>query len=295
MKIRTIVRHFRDAFKSIFRNALMTFGAISAVSMTLLLVGFFVAILFNVNKIATDIEQDVNVRVYIDLAADTQKQEELQRMIQAIPEVASIDFRSRDEELDDITKNFSPDFALFKNDGNPLLDTFDVSTKDPNVIKDVAQKIEAMEYVARVNYGGARADKLFKIVGTIRNIGIVIILGLILIAIFLISNTIRATIYARRTEIEIMKLVGAKNSYIRWPFFLEGAIIGLVGSLLPVGVLWTVYLLVYANGSNFLSGSNLSLLAPNPFLYYIAGGVIGLGVIIGAFGSVMSVRRFLKI
>ena len=294
MKIRTMWRHIRDAVKSLFRNGWSTFGAISAVSMVLLLVGIFVSLLFNMNKIATDVEQDVNVRVYIDLAADETKTEELKAAIQALNAVDTVKFRSKDEELDDITKSVAQEFELFKNDSNPLRNAFDVSTKNPKQTKEVATTIEKMDYVARVNYGGAKADTLFKVISTSRNVGIGVIAVLLIIALFLISNTIRATIHARRTEIEIMQLVGATKAYIRWPFFLEGGFIGLIGSIVPIAVLWGLYLWVYKGGSDFFSGSNFSLLAPNPFLYRLSLAMAGVGVLIGSFGSIFSMRRFLK-
>ncbi len=294
MKIRTMWRHIRDAVKSLFRNGWSTFGAISAVSMVLLLVGIFVSLLFNMNKIATDVEQDVNVRVYIDLAADETKTEELKAAIQALDAVDTVKFRSKDEELDDITKSVAQEFELFKNDSNPLRNAFDVSTKNPKQTKEVATTIEKMDYVARVNYGGAKADTLFKVISTSRNVGIGVIAVLLIIALFLISNTIRATIHARRTEIEIMQLVGATKAYIRWPFFLEGGFIGLIGSIVPIAVLWGLYLWVYKGGSDFFAGSNFSLLAPNPFLYRLSLAMAGVGVLIGSFGSIFSMRRFLK-
>ena len=294
MKIRTMWRHIRDAVKSLFRNGWSTFGAISAVSMVLLLVGIFVSLLFNMNKIATDVEQDVNVRVYIDLAADETKTEELKAAIQALDAVDTVKFRSKDEELDDITKSVAQEFELFKNDSNPLRNAFDVSTKNPKQTKEVATTIEKMDYVARVNYGGARADTLFKVISTSRNVGIGVITVLLIIALFLISNTIRATIHARRTEIEIMQLVGATKAYIRWPFFLEGGFIGLIGSIVPIALLWVLYVWVYKGGSDFFAGSNFSLLAPNPFLYRLSLVMAGVGVLIGSFGSIFSMRRFLK-
>lgn len=294
MKIRTMWRHIRDAVKSLFRNGWSTFGAISAVSMVLLLVGIFVSLLFNMNKIATDVEQDVNVRVYIDLAADETKTEELKAAIQALDAVDTVKFRSKDEELDDITKSVAQEFELFRNDSNPLRNAFDVSTKNPKQTKEVATTIEKMDYVARVNYGGAKADTLFKVISTSRNVGIGVIAVLLIIALFLISNTIRATIHARRTEIEIMQLVGATKAYIRWPFFLEGGFIGLIGSIVPIAVLWGLYLWVYKGGSDFFAGSNFSLLSPNPFLYRLSLAMAGVGVLIGSFGSIFSMRRFLK-
>ena len=287
-------RHIRDAVKSLFRNGWSTFGAISAVSMVLLLVGIFVSLLFNMNKIATDVEQDVNVRVYIDLAADETKTAELKAAIEALDTVDTVKFRSKDEELEDITKSVAQEFELFKNDSNPLRDAFDVSTKNPKQTKEVANVIEKMDYVARVNYGGARADTLFKVISTARNVGIGVISVLLIIALFLISNTIRATIHARRTEIEIMQLVGATKAYIRWPFFLEGGLIGLFGSIVPIALLWALYVWIYKGGSDFFAGSNFSLLAPNPFLYRLSWVMAGVGILIGSFGSIFSMRRFLK-
>lgn len=294
MKIRTMGRHIRDAFKSLFRNGLMTFGSVSAVSMILLIVGVFVSLLFNVNKIGSDIENDVNVRVYIDLAADQEKTDQLEAKIKELADVESVTFRSKDEELEDVTKSFAEEFSLFKNDGNPLRNAFDVKAKEPQKISAVAKAIEGMDYVARVRYGEARADNLFRIIATARNIGAVIIVGLLALAMFLISNTIRSTIYSRRTEIEIMRLVGATKAYIRWPFFLEGGMIGLLGSIIPIGLVWSIYLWIYKGGSDFFSGSSFSLLDPNPFLIYVSLAMAAIGITIGAFGSILSMRRFLK-
>ena len=294
MKIRTMGRHIRDAFKSLFRNGLMTFGSVSAVSMILLIVGVFVSLLFNVNKIGSDIENDVNVRVYIDLAADQEKTNQLEAKIKELADVESVTFRSKDEELEDVTKSFAEEFSLFKNDGNPLRNAFDVKAKEPQKTSAVAKAIEGMDYVARVRYGEARADNLFRIIATARNIGAVIIVGLLALAMFLISNTIRSTIYSRRTEIEIMRLVGATKAYIRWPFFLEGGMIGLLGSIIPIGLVWSIYLWIYKGGSDFFSGSSFSLLDPNPFLIYVSLAMAAIGITIGAFGSILSMRRFLK-
>ena len=294
MKIRTMGRHIRDAFKSLFRNGLMTFGSVSAVSMILLIVGVFVSLLFNVNKIGSDIENDVNVRVYIDLAADQEKTDQLEAKIKELADVESVTFRSKDEELEDVTKSFAEEFSLFKNDGNPLRNAFDVKAKEPQKTSAVAKAIEGMDYVARVRYGEARADNLFRIIATARNIGAVIIVGLLALAMFLISNTIRSTIYSRRTEIEIMRLVGATKAYIRWPFFLEGGMIGLLGSIIPIGLVWSIYLWIYKGGSDFFSGSSFSLLDPNPFLIYVSLAMAAIGITIGAFVSILSMRRFLK-
>lgn len=295
MKFRTMMRHIRDASKSLVRNGWMTLAAISAVTMTLLLVGSFVAILFNVNKLATDIENDVSVRVFIDLGAQESDRENLRSELEKIPNIETITYSTRDEELDKLIGSYGEEFNLFGGDDNPLHDVFILSTAMPDQTGAVAEAAEKLTFVAKVEYGGTTAEKLFDTISTMRTIGVIIIFGLLLIAIFLISNTIRITIFSRSTEIEIMRLVGAKNSYIRWPFLIEGSFIGLIGSLIPTIILVFMYRFLYQLGTDYLIGSNFALLSPEPFIYYTGLALIAIGVFIGSFGSVISMSRFLKV
>lgn len=295
MKLRTVKRHIIDSFKSLKRNGWMSIAAISAVTVTLLLVGSFIAMLMNVNKLATDIENDVSVRVYIDLAANEEQQTQLQTELEALDNVDSVEYSSREDELEQVVGSYGDEFNLFDGDDNPLYDVFIVNTDVPENTAPVAEQIETLEYVTQVNYGGATADNLFKTMSTVRNVGAVVIIALILTAVFLISNTIRITIFSRRTEIEIMKLVGATNWYIRWPFLIEGALIGLVGAIIPVAILSFVYVTAFDIGTDFLSGTYFALLTPNPFLYQVGGLMLAIGIIIGSVGSFMSIRKFLKV
>lgn len=295
MKIRTIGRHIKEGFKSIRRNGWMSFAAISAVSITLLLVGGLIASVMNINQLASDIENDVSVRVYVDLAADDDEQEKLQEDIEEIDNVQKVTFSSREEELENVVGSYGDTFELFQGDQNPLYNAFIVDTSSPEETAKVAEKIEPMDYVSDVNYGGADADRLFKMTSTIRNVGGIIIIALIFTAIFLISNTIRITIFSRSTEIEIMKLVGATNWFIRWPFLIEGALIGFVGAIIPSAALWFLYNAVFGTASGFLQGTYLSLLAPTPFMYKLILLLGGIGIGIGAFGSAISIRRFLRV
>lgn len=295
MKFRTLGRHLRDALKSLVRNGWMSIASISAVALTLLLVGSFTGILLNVNKLASDIENDVSVKVYIDLATDQANQDALKAALEGIPDVESITFSSRDEELDKIVGSYGDEFNLFGGDANPLYDAFVLNTNKPESTKAVAEAASQLEYVAKVEYGGATADKLFSTIATIRTIGLVIIIGLLLVAVFLISNTIRITIFSRSTEIEIMRLVGAKNAYIRGPFLIEGALIGFIGAVIPTIALVFLYNFIFDVSGAYLAGTNFGLLNPNPFLIYITLLMMGIGIIIGSFGSVFSMRRFLKV
>lgn len=293
LKIRTVWRHIKEGIKSIRRNGWMSFAAVSAVSITLLLVGALIGVVSNINELATDIENDVSVRVYVDLAADDEDRDALEEELQGIDNVEEVTFSSREDELENVVGSYGDTFELFEGDENPLHDVFIVDTDSPESTANVAEEVEPMEYVSDVNYGGAQADRLFKMTSTIRNIGGIIIIALIFTAIFLISNTIRITIFSRSTEIEIMKLVGATNWFIRWPFLIEGALIGFIGAIIPSVVLWFVYDSVYTTMSSFLSGTYFALLAPNPFIYQLILLITVIGVVIGAIGSAFSIRRFL--
>lgn len=295
MKARTFWRHIKESFKSIKRNGWMTFAAVSAVAVTLLLVGSFIAILMNVNKLATDVEEDVSVRVYIDLAAEEEDQEDLQQNLEELDEVEQVVFSSRDDELSKVIGSYGDEFGLFEGDDNPLHDVFIVNTAAPEVTSDVADQTEEMNFVADVNYGGATADRLFEVMATVRNVGAVIIVALIFTAVFLIANTIRMTIFSRRTEIEIMKLVGATNWFIRWPFLIEGALIGFIGALIPVSIISYIYLSGFDTIMTYLSGTYFALLAPNPFLVQLIALLLTIGVVIGSVGSSLSIRKFLKV
>jgi cell division transport system permease protein len=297
MKARTFRRHVRESFKSLGRNGWMTFASVSAVTITLLLVGVFFVIMMNLNQVAKGIEEDVEIRVHIDVAAGKDQQEVLRKQIDAIPQVASVKFSPKDKELDNLVESFGDDgeaFKLFEQD-NPLSDVFIVKTKVPSDTIKVAKKIEKMQYAAKVKYGQGTVEKIFQVTDTSRNVGIILIIGLLFTAMFLISNTIKITIFARRREIEIMRLVGATNWFIRWPFFLEGLWLGLIGSALPVTIVGITYYYLYEFLTPKLKGNFIQMLDFNPFFYQVAGLLILMGALIGVWGSLMSVRKFLKV
>ncbi len=297
MKVRTLGRHARESLKSIGRNGWMTFASVSAVTVTLILVGVFFVIMMNLNKVAQTIEQDVEIRVHIDIAASKQDQQTLKHQIEQLPEVKSVKFSSKKQELNNLITSLGSEgkaFKLFEQD-NPLNDVFIVKTKNPTDTPTAAKKIEKMNYAAKVKYGQGQVEKLFSFIKSARNVGVVLIIGLLFTAIFLISNTIKITIIARRREIRIMKLVGATDSFIRWPFFLEGLWLGIIGSILPIILIWITYYNAYQYIAPRLAGNFIQILPVEPFIYQVSGLLVLMGAIIGVWGSVMSVRKFLKI
>ncbi|RSK28598.1 ABC transporter permease [Bacillus sp. HMF5848] len=295
MTFRTVRRHFRESFKSLGRNGWMTFASVSAVTVTLLLVGVFLVLMLNLNNFATMIEQDVEIRVHVDLVASPEQQGALKQQIEDIQQVSSVTFSSKDEQLDNLIKSFGEDgeaFELFEQ-ANPLYDVFIVKTDDPEDIMTVANQIDSFPYTERVVFGKDQVEKLFKILKVSRNVGLGLILGLVFTAMFLISNTIKITIFARQKEIEIMRLVGATNNFIRVPFFLEGLWLGVVGAILPIAAVASSYQYLYSLISPKLANTFIQLLPPSPFIWEVAGILVGIGGLIGVWGSLMSVRRFL--
>ncbi|MFK2825487.1 permease-like cell division protein FtsX [Bacillus sp. B190/17] len=294
MKPRTFRRHLRESFKNLSRNGWMTFAAVSAVTVTLLLVGVFLIVLLNLNKAAADIENDVEVRVLIKLDAAEAEKQALKEQLTSLPEVASVTYSPKEKELKNLIKDLGDDFALFEQN-NPLNDVFVVKTKRPGDTLAAAKKMKTFDYTEGVIYGEKKVERLFSFLKTSRNVGLVLSLGLLFTAMFLISNTIKMTIFARRKEIEIMRLVGAANGFIRWPFLLEGLWLGLIGSVLPVAVVVIGYTYVVEELTAHMQGHFIQPLAYFPFVWQISGVLLLIGAFIGMWGSLMAVRRFLKV
>ena len=297
MNYRTFFRHVKESFKSLGRNGWMTFASVSAVTVTLSLVGVFIVLMMNLNNFATNVESDVEVRVHIDRTATEEQAAELKTSIETIGQVEKVTLSPKEDELNNIIASMGEDgkaFELFEQD-NPLNDVYVVKTKTPQDVVTVAQKAEKMDYVETVEYGQNYVEKLFNIVSVSRNVGFILIVALLLTAMFLISNTIKVTIFARRREIEIMRLVGATNGFIRWPFFLEGLWLGILGAIIPITLIAVGYKYLYDSISPSMSIDYMQMLSYNPFILQVAGLLVLLGALIGVWGSLMSVRKFLKV
>ena len=298
MKGRTIRRHFRGSFKSLGRNGWMTFASISAVTVTLLLVGVFSIIMMNLNKIADDIENDVEIKVLIDIIEDPKKakaaEDSLMSTIEKMQGVKEVEYSSKEEELNILIADFGEELGLYEQ-SNPLNNVLYVRATDPQKTIEIAKEIEKLDHTYSVKYGEGKLDKLFKFLNTSRTVGLVLIIGLLFTAIFLISNTIRITIIARKDEIEIMKLVGATNSFVRIPFVLEGMWLGVLGAIIPITFISIVYSKIYDVLQPKLQGEFMQILEVSPLIYQVNGLILILGMFIGVWGSYMSVRKYLKI
>lgn len=308
--IRNFFRHLWESIKSLKRNFWMTIASVSSVTITLTLVGIFAAVLLNVERIATGIENNIQINVYLDVdstdSSETTTNEanetvandsyhQVYDQISKVSGVKSVTYSSKDEQLKKLQETYGDDWSLFDGDSNPLQDVYIVEVDSPSDVKKVAKKIANIEGVESVDYGGSNSDQLFRIAKFIRTWGFAGTILLVFVAIFLISNTIRMTIMSRQRDIEIMRLVGAKNSYIRGPFFFEGAWVGLLGAIVPSIIIYFAYKTVYLSVNPQFEVQGLSLYPVNTLLPLVIGGMFLVGIIIGALGSVISMRRYLKI
>ncbi|WP_088032537.1 permease-like cell division protein FtsX [Evansella clarkii] len=297
MKGRTLGRHFKEGGKNLVRNGWMTFASVSAVAVMLFVVGAFVLMIMNVNHFASALEDDVEVRVFIDLTAGEEEQEELLTELEEITGVEEIAFVPKDEGLDSLIASLGDQGDIFETlrDENPLNDVYVVQAENPQETEQIANEAEELAYVDGVEYGQDIFEQLFTVTNFVRNAGFVLILGLMFTAMFLIANTIKLTILARKREIQIMKLVGATNGFIRWPFFIEGLLLGVIGSIIPISILSYGYIQFYDTFGQQTGIEYFQFLPQNPLILQMGALLIAIGAFVGVWGSMMSVRKFLKV
>lgn len=293
MKFRTLARHFREAFRSFWRNGWMTFASISTVAISLLILGAFVLLNLNLESWTERMEREVEIRAFLQMETSDAEVKRVEARLQKLPEVAEVQFISREQGLEDLKKGFGEQGFLLDGleDENPLPHAFLIKTINPQETPKVAQVIEQIDAVEKVRYGSGVVEQLFRITNSIRNIGLILIVGLAFTAMFLIANTIKLTILSRKNEIEVMKLVGATNSFIRWPFFIEGSLLGLIGAIIPLGLL----IMGYRYLIRFIDIAFVTLIPIEPLWTKLAFLLLGIGVFIGVWGSLTSMRKFLRV
>lgn len=283
------------------RNGWMSFASISAIAISLFVLGVFLLLALNVSHLAEEIESQVEIRVYLDVVVGEELRKELHNEIGAIPEVSQVTFISKEEGLESLKEKLGEVVEGYEGDRNPLPDSFLVKVDNPQNVATVASQIsqigqdDEIPPITNVNYGKGTVETLFKVTNTIRWIGLILVIGLAFTSMFLIANTIKLTIISRRKEISIMKLVGATNGFIRWPFFIEGALLGIIGSVLPIVLLLVGYDSIVNATEMELGLMQMSLLSMSEVSYNVGGLLLAIGIVIGVWGSTLSVRKFLKV
>lgn len=296
--LRILGRNIRDSFKSVFRNFSLSLASISCITITLVVVAFSIIMSYNVNYFTDEIESDVTIVTFLDVDIDDAGRSRVSEEIKKLDNIESISFESKKEianqmmESSEVYKNIMSDWT---DEESPLQDTYLVKVKDVEKIGDTAKNIGKIKGVNVVKYGEGMVEQLVSIFEIVKKISWGVVVALIIVTAFLIGNTIKITIFSRKREIEIMRLVGASNLNIKIPFVFEGLILGMLGSIIPILVTIYGYTTLYNKLGGKIFSSIIRLINPTPFTYLISGVLLAIGMVVGMLGSVRAVRKHLKV
>lgn len=295
MKSNSLKYLTREGFRNVWVNRLMSIASITVLLACLVIIGVGSMIYFNINALLDVVESQNVVMVYVDDSATDYETSSMKLTINNIENVESCEFVPKEDAFEKQIEDMGGDSALFQGfDESPLPDAYKVTVKDLNMFSQTVEQLKAIDHVESVLENSDTASKLVSIRQAITLVSAGLVIMLFLVALFIISNTIRITMFSRRLEINIMKAVGATNSFIRWPFMIEGILLGVISSVISFLLLWGVYeLIVYS----FSSVINLLGFTFVPFLnyaWYILGIFIFIGVFTGGFGSMVSMGKYLK-
>lgn len=298
--IRIFIRSISESFKSVFRNFSLSMASISCITITLILVGFSMILSFNVNNFTREIEKDLNIVIFLDRGVSEKDIESVRSELKKIENVKEdeIVLNTKNEVKESMqaeSEIFESVLSNYTEETNPLQDTFLVKVDNIDFIGATADQIKKIEYVDIVKYGEGSVEELVKIFDIVKNITYIVVIALIVVTAFLITNTIKITIQSRKREIEIRRLVGASNTFIRQPFFFEGIILGILGSIIPIFVCCFGYKYLFDKLGGQLFTAIIKLVQPSSIIYLIMLVLVSVGALVGAFGSYLSVRKYLKI
>lgn len=285
----------KETFNSIKRNQLMSIASVSTVALSLLVLGMFLLMVLNANNLARYLENQVQVTVYMQEGISNANLRAAHKTLEEMPGVVKVTDVTKAQALERFKQRLGDQQRLLDAIGedNPFPYSYDVQVDKPERIAELVPDIEKIEGVETAKFGREVVEHLFQLTKILRIGGLFLVALLAIATLFIISNTIRITVFARRREVSIMKYVGATNWFIRWPFLLEGMFMGFAGAVIASACLVQIYLMlqsrIYATLAFF------PLLPSWPFLGYLSVFLIGVGTFIGAAGSSISLRKFLDV
>ena len=294
--MRILIRNFRDGIRSVFRNFSLSIASITCITITLILVAIAIVISANVDHFTKRLEETMTIVVYLKEDVTEEQKNDIEEEIKNLRNYDSLVYKSKDEwkqEMIDSSEELGATLSYL--DTNPLLDSIIVKVTDIKSLSYVASAIRGMDGVKSAKYGEESVDKLVFIFDIVEKAMIVIVCALILVTAFLISNTIKLTIFSRRSEIEIKRLVGTSNFAIRQPFIIEGFILGIIGSVIPIIITIYGYILLYDHFDGYLFSHIVELIKPMNIIWFVSIILAIIGGLVGRFGSSRAVRKYLKI
>ena len=295
---RILGRSIRDAFKSVGRNFSLSLASISCIIITLIIVAVSIIIGYNVDNFSSELKKDLTIVVFVSNSADDLNMAKLKMDIESISNVESVTFKGKQEIKEEMMAEdeaFENVMSNWDESENPLQNTYLVKVVDIEKIGETATAIKNLDSIDVVKYGEGMVDQLVTVFKVVEKVSIGSVIALILMTMFLIVNTIKLTIFSRKREISIMRLVGASNFAIKIPFVVEGMILGFIGSIIPVCAMIYGYYAIYNYFGGRLFTDLIKLVSPEPFIYVASLIVIFVGIIVGMIGSARAVRKYLKV
>ena len=295
MKLKTGEYFIQEVFHSLRRNNWMTFASIGTVAVSLFVLGVFLILVLNMNRLAGMLESQVQISVYLEDHLTDREKRQIGYDIELLQGIDSVTYVDRETAKERLKERLGDQKYLLDalSEDNPLPDAFEVTVTTPAVVESAAGAIAAMQGVEEAKYGQDVVEHLFDITRLMRIFGFVLMGLLGGATLFIISNTIRLTVFARRKEIAIMKYVGATDWFIRWPFLLEGIVLGCIGGFIAAVALRSFYAAMAAKIYSTLAF--FPLMPQYPFMNYVTLAILLAGIVIGAIGSVISLKRFLRV
>ena len=287
-----------EGFSNVFKNKKSTGASLMIMCATMIIFGIFLMLGENINHFVDEIKSEQGFQVFLNTDATEEEIQEVGDKIRALDGISTIERKSKEDALNTIKEKFGDKADLLDGfDEEVFSESYVVTLTDLSLSQDIQNQILEFENIKKITSSDETISTLIRLANGIRIVTGVILILLIVISIFIISNTIKLTVHARRKEISIMKYVGATNNFIRWPFIVEGMIIGILSSLISILLVGGAYsvLATEAVNSQFMTRMNLSLVGFKEMISSIIFVYMLLGIGIGAFGSVISMRKYLKV
>ncbi|MCM0651063.1 permease-like cell division protein FtsX [Clostridium swellfunianum] len=295
MKINTFKHFIGDAAKSLRRNRTFSIASVATVAATLFVLGLFMLTVLNVQQVMKDVESKVEVKVILNDDIKTNEQKDLEKAIKDTAGVVDVELETKEAALNNMKEWFGEDYVSLLDglDKDTMPTSYIVRVEKPEMVTNVVQNVKGKPGIYAIKDAREFVDKIIAITNVVKWVGIVIFVVLIGVSLFLIGNTIKLTVYARRREIGIMKYIGATDWFIRWPFVLEGAFIGIFGAIVADLLLYFGYKFVFEKMS--VQIFMINLVNPSYVISTIIGQFLLGGIAIGVLGSIMAIRKFLAV
>ena len=284
-----------EGFRNVWVNRLMSLASVTVLMACLIIMGAGIMIYFNINNVVDKVQSQNVVMVYVADDASEDETTQIGTSLKGISNVESCEFVPKEVAFQEQIQSMGGDAALFEGfDEIPLPDAYKVTVKDLSQFENTVSQIKQINKVDSVRENSDLASKLLSLRHAVSIVSVGLVIMLFLVALFIISNTIRITMFSRKLEISIMKAVGATNWFIRWPFMIEGMILGTISGIVSLGVLWGLYAVAEKVFAQTLSLIGFSLVPFSEYWWQILLVFVAIGLFTGDFGSLVSMAKYLK-